>query len=489
MSKSRDAIAKATFELVATQLVHALEDGTKVWPLPPPPMTDPDFPPRQPERDQALIAQGLSMLHADVGMFDRHLSTIVDLIVPHRMNLSDDPFEVHQKWLKRRTNVVAQRMLFCIATDWLAQAFDPTAPNTDRWWLAIALINGLASKPYGQPVHQGYHLVESIALAERPGTWHTQPMDGPQNMGWNPNAVVPRTTTVVAHDTGVDAARWLLNCLENDELDRRLLLLEWVRLLLERPGLVEPLGLVDLLVRRSQDESEEVASKVILCLARLLEYDLAQGLQIAERLHQRKEPLLRRGMADVLTRIFRRAGWEAVPYLDAMLQDEDENVLAAASATVGDLKFLDYDVWADRLVTLLDHDSPVVRRNIVLSLRDYVETYPDDERQIIPALWNDGDEVVQVRLRELLMRMDEIHPERFSKHLPMLKPERLEALWITMDARREGRSQEWKDWLSDNGPLPESMAPIQEIHHSIGEAPDELPDLADALNMLDDTLD
>ena len=34
------------------------------------------------------------MLHADVGMFDRHLSTIVDLIVPHRMNLSDDPFEV-----------------------------------------------------------------------------------------------------------------------------------------------------------------------------------------------------------------------------------------------------------------------------------------------------------------------------------------------------------------------------------------------------------
>ena len=86
MSKSRDAIAKATFEVVATRLVLALEEGTKVWPLPDPPMTDPDFPPRSPERDQDLIAQGLSMLHADVGMFYRHLSTIVDLIVPHRMN-------------------------------------------------------------------------------------------------------------------------------------------------------------------------------------------------------------------------------------------------------------------------------------------------------------------------------------------------------------------------------------------------------------------
>ena len=49
-------------------------------------------------------------------------------------------------------------------------------------------------------------------------------------MGWNPNAVVPRTTSVVAHDAGVDAAKWLLNCLEQDELDRRLLLMEWVKL-------------------------------------------------------------------------------------------------------------------------------------------------------------------------------------------------------------------------------------------------------------------
>ena len=139
-------------------------------------------------------------------------------------------------------------------------------------------------------------------------------------------------------------------------------------------------------------------------------------------MHERKELLIRRGMADVLTRIFRRTGWKAVPFLDEMLEDEDESVLAAASATVGDLKFLDEDVWADRLVSLLDHDVAIVRRNIVLSLRDYVEAYPDDERQIIPSLWNDGDEVVQIRLRELLMRMDEIHPDRFAKNLPLLKP-------------------------------------------------------------------
>ena len=488
MSKSRDIIAEATFEVVATQMVEALERGTLNWPLPNPPITDPDFPVRMPERDQDIISQGLSMLHADVGMFDRHLMTIVDLIVPHRMNLSDDPFEIHQKWLARRTNDVSQRMLFCIATDWLAQAFDTSAPNTDRWWLAIALINGLATVPYGQPIHQGYHLIESVALAERPGTWHTQPADGPQNLGWNPNAVVPRTTSVIAHDAGVNAARWLLDQLENDVLERRLLLMEWVRLLLERPALIEPLGLFELLERRANDEHEEVASKVVMCLAKLVENDQERGLAIAQVLHGRKELLLRRSMADVLTRLFRRVGWDAVPFLDSMLQDEDESVLAAASATVGDLKFLDENVWADRLQELHGHDSSIVRRNIVISLRDYVEKFPEDERNLIPSLWNDGDEVVQIRLRELLMRMDEIDPTRLSKHIPLLREDRLQALWDSMDARRDERSALWKKWLAGDSDVPEPIEIVPETHVSSGEEPAELPDLNDALDMLDDTL-
>ena len=450
MSKSRDAIAKATFEVVATQLVHALEEGTKVWPLPSPPITDPDFPPRSPERDQDLISQGLSMLHADVGMFDRHLSTIVDLIVPHRMNLSDDPFEVHQKWLGRRTDDVAQRMLFCIATDWLCPSIRSKRTKyrsvvaccrSGQWTRINALWPTRA--PRLSPGR-----IDCISRTPAPGI-HNQKMDlkiwdGIRMPLFQEPFLSLHMMLVLM------LQKWLLNCLEQDELDRRLLLMEWVKLLLERPALIEPLGLVDILVRRAEDEHEEVASKVVLCLARLLEYDQEQGLHVARILHGRKELLLRRGMADVLTRIFRRTGWEAVPFLDEMLMDEDESVLAAASATVGDLKFLDEDVWADRLVSLLEHDVPIVRRNIVLSLRDYVETYPDDVRQIIPSLWNDGDEVVQIRLRELLMRMDEIHPERFAKNLPLLKPERLEALWMTMDARREGRSQQWKDWLSSD---------------------------------------
>ena len=181
--KSRRRVSEKVLESLASQLVDSLENGTKAWPLPPPPLSDPDFPPVHPKEQRDVAEMGLGLLHADKGMFDRHLAIVVDLIVPHRMNLTDDPFEIHERWLLKRLDVLTERLLFAIATEWLAQALDRSSPDINRWWLSIALINGLCSASHGQPVHQGYHLVESIALAERPGTWHTQPEVSNANIG------------------------------------------------------------------------------------------------------------------------------------------------------------------------------------------------------------------------------------------------------------------------------------------------------------------
>lgn len=487
VSKSRTKISDEVFERVATGLVEALERGTEAWPLPEPPMSDPDFPAIQPTSPHRLFEEGLGILNIDRGMFDRHLNTVVDLIVPHRMNLTDDPYEVHQKWLQRRLDDVAHRLLFHIATDWLAQAFDPHAPNTDRWWLSIALVNGLATVPHGQPIHQGYHLVESIALAERPGTWHTQPDAGPQHMDWNPHAVVPRmASAVVAHERGVEAARWLLERLEDGDLDRRLLLLEWVRLLLERPPLIEPLGLKDILLRRAADPVAEVANRVTLCLAKAIEGDRDFGHQLALRLHEREEQLVQRAMADVLTRLFRRLTWDALPLLDDMLTSEDEGVLAAASATVGDVKFLDKEQWADRLRQLADHPLPIVRRNLVPNLREYVEFDSADRRGLFFALWQDGDEVVRTRLRELLLRMEEVAPEHFANQVRALHEASadLAPLWEPMSVRNEQRCGAWQAWLAGEGDLPTGTS--RSVHRSTMEKPESLPDLDDALRSLEE---
>ena len=65
--------------------------------------------------------------------------------------------------------MAAERLIFSINNEWLASALDPNAPDTTRWWLSVALLNGLSTAPLGQPIHQGYHLLESIAIGERQG--------------------------------------------------------------------------------------------------------------------------------------------------------------------------------------------------------------------------------------------------------------------------------------------------------------------------------
>ena len=482
--KSKRRVSQKVLEALSERLVSSLERGTESWPLPQPPLSDPDFPPIHPKEKGKIMEMGLGLLQADKGMFDRHLSIVVDLIVPHRMNLSDDPFEIHERWLLKRLNVLTERLSFAIATEWLAQALDRSSPDPDRWWLAVALVNGLCTESHGQSVHQGYHLVESIALAERPGTWHTQPEVSSANMDWNPHGMVPRTTSVVAHEAGTDAAKWLMTQLENSGEERRKLLVEWCRLLLERKELIEPLGISQILTRRASDASEEVSSRVVVCLAKLLEGDKDSGLECIRVLNSRDDLLTRRAMADVLTRMFRRITTDAIPLLNSMLEDKDESVLAAASATVGDLRFLDKEMWANKILELCDHHSQIVRRNLVYTIRDYLEEFSDDSRGIIPKLWADGDEVVLTRLRELLMRMDEVDADRFAITVRSLEHLNLEGLWSPMKIRNEERATQWQMWLAGKAEQPTTPEPTHVHVSDMTEG--ELPDLSVALDTLDD---
>jgi hypothetical protein len=404
------------------------------------------------------------------------------------MNLTDDPYEVHKKWLEKRADMVAERLIFSINNDWLAQALDPQAPDGARWWLSIALLNGLSVGPLGQPIHQGYHLLESIAIGERPGTWHTQPEAGPQNVDWNPDAIVPRMTGVIAHEFGILAARWMLNELEVGNVDRRRLLIEWIRLLMERPELIEPLGLFEILTRMSSDADSQVAVQIARCLAKAIDHDRTVGHNLAKLLMARDDLMVRRAMADVLTRLFRRLSEDALPFYEQLKSDEDPDVLAAVSTTSSDLRFLDMEMWADNLLELSKNSLPIVRRNLVPSLRDYFETFPEDTRKLLPILWQDGDEVVRTRMRELLIKMSDVSAEQFASRLTDLHSREcdLAPLWQLMDARRKGLSNQWRDWLDGNGAMPESTHRKQ--HVSTMEEPDGLPDLTDALETLDQEL-
>ena len=141
-------------------------------------------------------------------------------------------------------------------------------------------------------------------------------------------------------------------------------------------------------------------------------------------------------------------------------------------------------MWADKILELCDHHSQIVRRNLVYTIRDYLEEYSEDNRGIIPKLWADGDEVVLTRLRELLMRMDEVDADRFASTIRSLDGLDIDGLWAPMKIKNEERVNQWQNWLSGDGEQPTSPEPV-EIHVS-DMTEGELPDLSDALDTLDD---
>ena len=134
------------------------------------------------------------------------------------------------------------------------------------------------------------------------------------------------------------------------------------------------------------------------------------------------------------------------------------------------------------------HPTPIVRRNLVSNLRDYIEFDPKDERNIVPVLWMDGDEVVRTRLRELLLRMEEIAPHHFAQKVQQLTDLNadLNPLWEPLEMRKPGGKGKWLEWLKDGGDIPHHQQ--NSSHVSSMEAPEKLPKLDSALEVLDQDL-
>ena len=62
MKRTKAPLLEAVFEHTATMMSEALERGTLAWPLPAPPLIDPDFPPMMPNAPADVTTSALSLL-------------------------------------------------------------------------------------------------------------------------------------------------------------------------------------------------------------------------------------------------------------------------------------------------------------------------------------------------------------------------------------------------------------------------------------------
>ena len=142
--REQNQLSQRLFEHTKAALDTAIVRGCQDWPLPEPPLSDPDFPVRPPEDATKLKEIAHALLEANRAAFDRDLETIGESLIPHRLSLSADPAREGRKWLDRRADEVSERALFIRIETLLSQALDPSAPDVDRWWVAIALLSGMS---------------------------------------------------------------------------------------------------------------------------------------------------------------------------------------------------------------------------------------------------------------------------------------------------------------------------------------------------------
>jgi len=441
-------------ERLVSGLIAAVERGALSWPLPMPPLQDADLPILPPSSPEHVVERAKALFTSDPYGVNRHLREVVDTIVPHRTTFldRDDEEALRRAW--KRSSILIEHVLFRICTGWMVQALDSEAPDDERWFSGVALLAGLSTRPQGPPVHMGYHLVESMSIATAPGSWHGGGVRGPHQIDFDPTDRIP-SVDLVPHELGAKAANWVLDLLERGSSEQQELLVEILQLLLERPGLIERLEVLPRLLRLSA-EGPDVAIRVLRSTARIIDLNPIMGREVLDLLAGRSELEIRRTFADVQTRLFRRLGKDALPFFQNQLEDKDPDVQAAASATVKDLKFLDPDLFRTQLAKLVDHPHVTVRRNVVQALRDYLNLFPSDPEGIVARLWADPDELARGRLRELMLRMEEVNPDSFStlgKTVLQHDGAALDSVFEILNLRRPERVVSWKAHFFDNGPL------------------------------------
>ena len=455
--REQTALSQRLFEHTKEALDVAMKRGCEDWPLPEPPLSDPDFPVRPPKDPAKLIEIAHALLDANRAAFDRDLESIGESLVPHRLSLTADPAREARKWLERRGDEVAERALFIRVETLLAQALDADAPDVDRWWVAIALLNGLSSKDSPISRQQGYHLMESIALARKPGYWHGGATPGPHLVDWQEGSEVTTADPMQADARGSFAAGWLLDRMEEADPPRPVLV-EWLDIAMARRTLVVPLSILSRLNRMAGDGNIILSSRIAALTPKGWDLDL-EGSQKLELTLLSREPQVRCALADALDEIIHRRGAAALPLLDTLLSDESTDVVRVATGSLRLTVSLDSDGFANRCARIVHQpDSSIHRRFTQTALRDYLVQHPEDRKGLTVQLWIDGDEVVRTRLRELLLHMVDDHSEALSSILnrivSMGGDNSLEDLWRVLDVRSPEKATTWRNHIEHGAELP-----------------------------------
>ena len=378
--------------------------------LPNPPLELPDFPAIVPESPESLVNQARGLYLIDRSGFNHRLSVIVNERTPDYVKRNIDPETAKQKWMSNNVNSISETLICRISRDWLSAALDEDAPDTDRWYMGVSLLIGLALSGSEDARKEGFHLLSSIAMAKKPGTWAAM-ISGPHQIDWSP-ANDPHSDEP-PHPSGVLAASNILDSLTRGDDSSSEVLPYWLENLTANKQLCDLLEvdrrLLDLLDRDIRNYQTVVRASI-----QLLSSNTSGSVELLVKASQHHNPRTRREVASSLQRIASDNHGLALTLVESLIEDEDSDTRVISTTFISSLVKTDFQLFIDKAKLAFDKgDERITKRIVDSAMREYLSIDSFDGAELLPLAWASSDQSTKSKIAGLMIQQSEANREAF----------------------------------------------------------------------------
>lgn len=396
------------------RLGESVRDAYEIAPLPNPPLELPDFPAIPPRDSESLVRQAMGIFSVDRQGFEIRLVEITDLILPDYVKRAIDPEEAESRWLEKNADEISERILVLIARDWLTSALDEHSPDTDRWYLGVSLVTGIALCGSDVARDDCYPLIESIAYAVTPRSLPYSNTSGRHQLSWNPDSATK--ASFPPHPSGVMAATAILDTLSLRDSSLHNVLPIWLENLSVSYSLSPVLDISNRVLQGLSQANSESAPAYVNAGLQLLPNLPEEAKDILVACSEHSEPQARRRVAESLPRISSEYPSFALTLADRLLKDEDDSVVVLTATFVGSLSRTSNKNFINRASTILDlGNQKAIQRIVESGLRDYLSQNAEDSHSLLVKAWINSSELGRSRVANLIVEQFKVNPKAFLK--------------------------------------------------------------------------
>ena len=424
------------WQMTDEKLKQAVREAFEIAPLPNPPLELPDFPAIPPDDANSLVRQAAGIFAVDRQGFNMRLAEVCESHIPNHVSRSIDPEQAESQWLESNSEDVAERILAIQARDWLAVALDETTPDTDRWYLGVSLLQGLALGGKEIARDDCYYLLEAIAYAVTPGNLPYANVVGHHQIAWSPQ--MENSDAIPPHPAGVMAATTILDTLSMKPESSKNILPKWLENLSVSPHLCLRLAIPSRVIA-ALGLADEDSSSFVRAGLQILSHSSEEATDILVASVDHRSVIARRTVAASLSRIYIEKATLALTLVDRLLTNEDESIQTLCASFIGWLARISEEEFLSRAQLIVKKgNQKAIQRLVETGLRDYLSANPTDPYSLLSLVWISSSEIGQSRIGNLFVEQARVAPKAFQRTCESVKqinPESFERLSIWIKVR------------------------------------------------------